>query len=283
MDFGMTRAGKSLAAVALGLVFLSAAPGVAAQSEARPAVAPPATPAAAQQKPPAGQKNWSVRMSKSAPHTFTVKAKDASLSEITAELGRLLKIPFNLSPVMAKQRVSVDFAGLTLDAALRSLAPHPYVDYVAGGDDGTSRPLAVYLNAINEPAPSLTAAVQGGSEAILFEGDTEEGVGDAEAQRKREEESPLRVTYTHNQLTVKARKQPLTVVLYKVASEMGIPFDMRWEPSNLVDVDISNYPLEQAVRTISPAVRLYYRLDAVSYQVLPLKLALVPPAQTGAQ
>jgi hypothetical protein len=280
MSFGTTRAGKALFAVALGLLFLSAAPGAAAQpQEAKPAPAP----AASAQKPPAGQKNWSVRMSKTAPHTFTVKAKEASLSEITTELGSLLKIPFHLSPVMAKQRVSVDFAGLTLDAALRSLAPHPYIDYVAGGDDGNPRPLAVYLHAINEPAPSLTATVQGGSEAILFEGDTEEGVGDAEAQRKREEESPLRVAYTHNQLTVKARKQPLTVVLYKVASEMGIPFDMRWEPSNLVDIDISSYPLEQAARTISPGVRLYYRLDAVTYQLLPLRLALVQPTQTGAQ
>ncbi|HZI17250.1 MAG TPA: hypothetical protein VEY09_01515 [Pyrinomonadaceae bacterium] len=280
MDLGLTRAGKCLASAALGLVLLSAAPAAAQQ---RQAPAKPAPPPAAQPKTAPDKKPWTVRMSREAPHTFTVKAKDASLSEVVEELGRLLKIPVNLSPLMVKQRVTVDFAGLTLDAALRALAPQPYVDFVTGGEDGNPRPLALYLHAFNEKEPSLTATVQGGSEALLLEGDTEEGVGDEEARRKREEANPLRVSYGHNQLTVKAKKQPLTVVLFKVASEMGVPFDLRWEPANLVDVDFTGLPVDQAVRTISPAVRLYYRLDAVSYQLQPLRLALVPPAQAGAQ
>jgi len=281
MKLGFTRAGKCLLAVVALALAAPFAPALARQ--AAPTGQAPAAQKPAPAQKPAAQKTWSVRMSKSTPHTLSVRAKDARLSEITAELSRLLKVPFNLSPLMAKERVTVDFAGLTLDAALRSLSPHAYVDYVAGGDDGQARPLAVYLHAANEPQPSLTATVQGGSEAILIEGDTEEGVGDEETQRKREAESPLRVAYANNQLTVKARKQPLTVVLFKVASEMGIPFDMRWEPTNLVDIDISNYPLEQAVRTLSPGARLYYRLDVVSFQLLPLRLALVSPTQTGAQ
>jgi hypothetical protein len=286
MDSGKTRAGRLLlASAALVFAFLAAATPAPAQqsSPAAPSAAPAARKQPADQKPPADRKPWTVRMSRDVPHTFTIRAKDASLAEITAEMGRLLKIPFNLSPVMAKQKVSLDFAAQPLDSAIRSLSPYAYIDYVAGGDDGNPRPLAVFLHAHNEPAPSITATVQSGSEALLIEGDTEDGVGDEEAQRKREQENPLRVSYAHNQLSVKAKKQPLTLVLFKVASELGIPFDLRWEPSSVVDVDISNSPLEQAVRTISPGVRLYYRLDVISFQVQPLRLSLVQPTQTGAQ
>ena len=238
----------------------------------------PNKPADATQSPakPAA-KSWSVRVSKSAPYTFTVKAKESLLSEIAEELSRLTKVPVTLSPVMSKQKVTLDFAGLNLEATLRMLAPQGYVDYVAGGDGYEPQPLALYLQGANEKAPSTTAAVRGNSEAILIEGDTEEGT-DSEAQKKREEEDPLRVTWANNQLSVRARKQPLSVVLFKIASEVGVPFEMRYESAELVDVEFQNYPLEQAFRSLSPGVRFYYRLDLQTFQVQPLRLALLPPA-----
>jgi hypothetical protein len=228
-----------------------------------------------QVKPPA--KTWSLRMSKGAPHTFTVKAKETPLTEITEELAKLTKVPVSLSPLMAKQKVTLDFAGLNLEATLRMLAPQGYIDYVAGGEGGDEpKVLALYLQGVNERPPSTTAAVRGISEAILIEGDTEEGT-DSEAQRKREEEDPLRVSWANNQLSVRARKQPLSVVLFKIASEVGVPFEMRYESAELVDVDFQNYPLDQAFRSLSPGVRFYYRIDLQTFQVQPLRLALLSP------
>jgi hypothetical protein len=236
----------------------------------------PADAAQSPAKPPA--KSWSVRVSKGAPYTFTVKAKESPLSEIAAELARVTKVPVTLSPVMAKQKVTLDFAGLNLEATLRMLAPQCYVDYVAGGEGGDEpKPLALYLQGVNERPPATTAAVRGASEAILIEGDTEEGT-DSEAQRKREEEDPLRVTWANNQLSVRARKQPLSVVLFKIASEVGVPFEMRFESAEMVDVEFQNYPLDQAFRSLSPGVRFYYRVDLQTFQVQPLRLALMPPA-----
>lgn len=217
-------------------------------------------------------------MSKAAPYTFTVKAKESPLPEIAEELSRLTKVPVTLSPLLAKQKVSLDFAGLNLEATLRMLAPQGYVDYVAGGEGGEEpKPLALYLQGANERPPAATATVRGSSEVILVEGDTEEGT-DSEAQRKRDEENPLRVTWANNQLSVRARKQPLSVVLFKIASEVGVPFEMRYESAELVDVEFQNYPLEQAFRSLSPGVRFYYRLDLQTFQVQPLRLALLPPA-----
>lgn len=233
-------------------------------------------------KAPAAQardaKPYSVRMSKAAPHTFTVKAKEARLSEVAGELARQLKVPVTLSPLLEKQQVSVDFSGMNLEGALRLLAPHVYIDYVAGGEEPQPKPLAVYLQGYNERPPALTATVKGTSEAILIEGDTEEGVGDEETRKKKEAESPLRVTFAQRQLSVRARKQPLTVVLFRIASEIGVPFELRWESPELVDVEFDNYSIEQAVRTLSPSVRLYYRMDLQSFDVQPLRLALVAPA-----
>jgi hypothetical protein len=238
-------------------------------------------PTAAAQKPAAGKpaqaRPWSVRVSKAAPYTFTVKAADASLAEVAAEISRLSKVPVTLSPVMQKQRVTLDFGGLNLDATLRMLAPQPVVDYEAGGDDPQPRPLAIYLQALNERPPAPSAEVRGNTEAILIEGDTEEGTAEADERRKKDEEV-LKVTYANNQLSVRAKRQPLSVVLFKVASEVGVPFDLRHDVPQVIDVEFDNYPLEQALRTLSPAVRFYYRQDLQTLQIKPLRLALVPQA-----
>ncbi len=236
------------------------------------------TPAPAADSQSKGKPQWSVRMSKVSPRTFTVKAKDAPLGEITGEFAKLLKIPFALSPVMAKQRVTLDFSGMNLEAALRLMAPHPYIDYVAGGEDSMEpKPLAVYLHALNERAPSATATVKGTSEAMLIEGNTEEG-SEPEAADKNKEEDPLKVTFAGSSLSVRARKQPLSIVLFKVASEVGVPFEMRYDTTEVIDVDFSNYSLDQAVRTLSPYVRFYYRADLQTFEIQPLRIALVAPA-----
>jgi hypothetical protein len=264
----------SAAGFALSLALMPAT--IFANQKAGEEPRPSGTAQAALKAPGNGQaKPWSVKMSSDAPHTFTVKAKEAALPEITAELSRLVKVPVTLSPLLSKQKVTLDFGGLNLEATVRMLAPQSYVDYVAGGE-GTNepKPLAVYLQGANEQAPALTATVRGNSEAMLIEGDTEEGT-DNEA--KKEKEEPLRVTWANNQLSVRAHKQPLSVVLFKIASEVGVPFELRNESTEMVDVEFKNYPLDQAFRSLSPGVRFYYRLDLQTFQVLPLRLALLSP------
>lgn len=246
--------------------------------EAQKAVAPAQKAGAAQaEKPTQTKPTWSVKISKSAPYTFTVKAAESPLGEVTAEIAKLVKVPITLSPVMQKQRVTLDFGGLNLDATLRMLAPQPVVDYELGGEDPQPKPLAIYLQALNERPPAPGPEMRGTSQAILIEGDTEEGT-DGAAQQKKQEEDPLKVSYTNNQLSVRARKQSLLIVLSKVASEVGVPFDMRYESQQVIDVEFNNYPLDQAVRSLSPEVRLYYRQDLQTFQIQPLRLALVSPA-----
>lgn len=251
----------------------SASP-VQGSAPAREKKAAPATPAGE----PAAQKAWSVKISENSPYTFTVKAKEAKITDVTGELSRLLRVPVILSPLVEQQRVSLDFGGLNLEATIRMLAPQSYVDYVAGGDDAAQpKPLAIYLQGFNERPPAATATVKGTSQTILIEGDTEEGT-DSEEQRKKEKEDPLRVTFANNQLSVRAHKQPLSVVLFRIADEVGVPFEMPYESPEIIDVEFENYSLEQALRSLSPGVRFYFRLDLQTFQTQPLRLALVAPA-----
>lgn len=275
MSESFSKRRRSTAVSCFILVLMISPAAIFAKQETAPAPQNAQTRSAADAR--AAEKNWSVRMSRAAPHTFTVKARDARPADIAGEISRLVKAPVSLSPLVERQKVTLDFGGLNLEATLRMLAPQAYVDYVLGGDDPEQpKPLAIYLQGLNERPPSLTASVRGNSEAVLIEGNTEDG-SDEQAQQKKDED-PLKVTFANNLLSVRAHKQPLSVVLFKIASEVGVPFEMRYESPAVVDVEFSNYSLEQAVRSLSPEVRFYYRLDLQTFQTQPLRLLLAAPA-----
>jgi hypothetical protein len=221
--------------------------------------------------------SFSVRATRRTPQTFTVKANEARVAEVANEFGRLLKATVTVSPLLEKAPLTVDFGGLTLEASLRLLAPRAYVDYELGGGMQQPKVVGIYLYAFNETPPARVAGIENNSEAFLVEGHTEEGTEEYEKEQEKEEQI-LKVSYEKNLLSVLAKKQPLSMVLFKVASELGVPLDMRYETSELVDIDFKNYPVDQAIRTLSPSVRFYYRTDLQNFEVQPLRIALVAPA-----
>jgi hypothetical protein len=221
---------------------------------------------------------WRLKVSKGTPTQISLKAKDAPLTEIAAELSRKLDAPVFLSNVMRQQRVTHDFTDIPLEGAVRMLAPQPYIDYEVSGDPATQpRPIGVYLHAFNEEPPDPMAVVKGGSESLLIQGHTEEGTEAYERAREKDD-LPLRVKVERNTVSVRARKQPLIVVLAEIANKVDIPFEMKYESGDLVDVDFNSYTIDQAVRSLAPNIRLYMRTDLTSYENRPLRLVLVPPA-----
>ena len=220
---------------------------------------------------------WSVKVTKKEPVSLSLSAKNGRLTEIAAEISQRLKVPVILTGLMQQQNVTQEFEALPLEGALRLLAPQVYIDYELSSD-GSKQPkvIGIYLQAMNEPPPAEAAVVKGDSQAILIEGNTEDGMDAANGED--EEKQPLHVSVEKNQISVRARKQPLTAVLYEIASKVDIPFEMKYESTELVDVDFNNYTMEQAVRTLSPNIRLYQRTNLTNYEVRPLRLVLVPPA-----
>ncbi|HEX7295513.1 MAG TPA: hypothetical protein VF251_07155, partial [Pyrinomonadaceae bacterium] len=160
-----------------------------------------------------------------------------------------------------------------------------YIDYEIPGSGGPARPLAVFFYAADQPEPSPTAVVTGGSQSLLIEGDTEEGTEpETEEDSKKEEEQPLKVSFADNLLSVKAKKQPLALVLLKIGEELGIPVDIQGDARETVEIALSKMPVEDVVRRLSPNIQLFLRADLSRAERRALRLVLpsVPkPAQPG--
>ena len=91
------------------------------------------------------------------------------------------------------------------------------------------------------------------------------------------------MSYLNNNLTVKAKKQPLPLVLLKIGEELGIPVDIQDENSSIVDTEISKLPVEDVVRQLSPNIRLFMRADLTRAEKRALRLVLTEPPKATQQ
>jgi hypothetical protein len=217
---------------------------------------------------------------------ISLKAEKTKLSEIGEALSRKLKIPVFVGSGIEKEPVSTEFSELTLEPAMQLLAPAVYIDYeILTGSGAPARPLAVFFYAADQPEPSPTAVVTGSTQSLLIEGDTEEGTEpETEDDKKKEEEQPLKVSYADNLISVKAKKQPLALVLLKIGEELGIPVDIQGDAQETVDIALNKMPVEDVVRRLSPNIQLFLRADLSRAERRALRLVLpnVPkPAQPG--
>jgi len=214
---------------------------------------------------------------------ISLKAEKAKMSEVAHELSKQLKTPVFLGPERQNETITIDFSELTLEPALQLLSPMVYVDYEI--DTGSPQPkaLGIYFYDANQSEPPLTALVNGSTQSLLIEGNTEDGVEQTEEEKKKSEEEPLRVSFDNNSLSVKAKKQPLPLVLLKIGEEIGIPVDIQDDNMTLVDADISKLPVEDAVRQLSSHIRLFLRADLTRAERRALRMVLTPSPKTAQQ
>jgi hypothetical protein len=207
--------------------------------------------------------------------TISLKAEGIPLSNVAADISKKIKVPVLLGRSAGKRQVTADFKALTLESAMQLLAPQVYIDYEINRSPGAPpQAVGVYLNDYDDPPPAINAVIPTNSQAMLIEGHTEEGL---ETQETAPKEQPLRITYERSALTVKAKQQPLSVVLYKIANELGIPLELKGDSGEVVDLDINKSPLEDAVLRMSPNVRLYVRADLQRLERRPFLMVLVAP------
>lgn len=212
---------------------------------------------------------------------LSLKAEKASMAEVAHELSQRLKIPVFLGPQRQKELISIEFSELTLEPALQLLSPTVYVDYeLDTGSPNPPKALGIFFFDENQGEPPLTAVVSGTNQTLLVEGNTEDGVEPAtDEEKKKLEEQPLRVHYENYLLTVKAKQQPLPLVLVKIGEEIGVPVDVQNERLDPVDIDITKLPVDDAVRQLSPHIKLYYRADLTRAEKRALRLVLAEPAK----
>jgi len=211
---------------------------------------------------------------------ISLKAEKAKVSEVAQELSKRLKVPVQLGKERQKELITVEFSELTLEPALQLLAPQVYVDYEINTGEMMPKPLAIYLFDENQGEPPLSAAVNGSTQSMLIEGNTEDGVEpETDEAKQKLEEQPLRITYQNKLLTVKAKKQPLPLVLLKVGEQTGIPVEIQDQTVSIVDTEISKLPIEDVVRQLSPHIRLFLRADLTHAEKRALRLVLAEQAQ----
>lgn len=210
---------------------------------------------------------------------LSLKAEKAKMSEVAQELSTRLKIPVFLGPQRQNELVSLEFSELTLEPALQLMSPAVYVDYeIDTGSSAPPKPLGIFFYDANQGEPPPTAVVTGATQSMLVEGNTEDGVETQnEEDKKKAEAEPLRVSYQDNNLTVKARRQPLPLILLKIGEELGIPVDIQVDKFVIVDSDISKLPVEDAVRQLSPNIRLFMRADLTRAEKRALRIVLAEP------
>ena len=215
---------------------------------------------------------------------ISLKAEKAKMSEVAQELSKRLKTPVFLGSQRQDELISVEFSELTLEPALQLMSPTVYVDYeIDTGSNKPPKPLGIFFYDANQGEPPLTAVVTGSSQSILVEGNTEDGVEPQTEDKKKVEEEPLRVSYQNSALTVKAKKQPLPLVLLKIGEELNIPVDIQNENRSIVDAEISKLPVEDVIRQLSPHIRLFMRADLTRAERRALRLVLAEPPTTTQQ
>ena len=212
---------------------------------------------------------------------LSLKAEKAKLVDVSQELSKRLKVPVFLGPSLEKELISVEFNELTLEPALQLLAPAVYIDYEV--NMATAVPpqaIGIFLYADNQSEPPLSAVVVGNTQSVLIEGNTEEGVEpQSEEDKKKKEEEPLRILFEKNHLSVKAKQQPLSLVLLKIGEQLGIPVDIRYSSTNTVSTEINKLPVEDAIRQLSPNILLFVRADLQHAERRVLRLVLYDPAK----
>ena len=215
----------------------------------------------------AAAKDYSVKVrAKGSELVLSVSAANTPLATLARELEKEIKVPVVLSRLMHGQRTTVNFTDLPLFQGLQRLAARPTLDYaVGGGDAGPPQPIGIYLSAVNEAAPAAAASFKNAAETFLVEGHTEGAPAPPDRQ-------PLWVSYVNGRLSLRAKKQPLGYVLAQVAERVGVPFELRRDSDDLVDLELNNQTLEQAVRSLGRGAQLYLRIDSVNTEGRPLRI-----------
>jgi len=237
------------------------------------------------QKPATPQKDakaklpYIIKIKTSPLLNISIKAEKAKMSEVAQELSKQLKVPIFLGPERQNELLTIEFSELTLEPALQLMSPTVYVDYeIDTGSGAPPKALGIYFFDANQGEPPLTTVVNGSTQSMLIEGNTEDGVEPAtEDDKKKQEEQPLRIEFKDNLLSVKAKKQPLALVLLKIGEELGIPVDIQETNAAVIDAEISKLPVEDVVRQLSPHIRFYLRADLTRAERRALRLVLAEP------
>jgi hypothetical protein len=204
-----------------------------------------------------------------------LRAREARVADIAKDLETKLRARIDVGPALAREVVTVDLASSPLETVLQAIAPRVFVDYEVR-QDARPLPLAIHLLSPTDIEPKANVAERGVSHGLVISGHTEETPTD-------DGKDPVTISGDIHQLSIAARNQPLGLVAMAVADTLGVTLDMNYPAGELVLVNVTNLPAEDAVLSISPNVRLHVRVDLSRAERTPLKLVVTQPGARAAR
>jgi hypothetical protein len=187
--------------------------------------------------------------------TFT--AAKAKASDIGVALEKQLKVPVHMSPLVARQLITLKLDRVPVENLFQALAPQIYLDYEARWDRPQEDWVAIELTGFNEREPSTPVEpkafmVLAGStedETVTEETMAQEQAATDAAKLKKDppKEGPvLDVSVKDGLVSIRARRQMVTAILLDVASKAGMGFETRGQLDQaFIDLDVRGLPVEQ--------------------------------------
>jgi hypothetical protein len=204
-----------------------------------------------------------------------LRARQARVADIAKDLALRLRARIDIAPGLAQELVTVDQPSSPLETVLQALAPRVLVDYELR-QDARPLPLAIHLLSPTDTEPTANIVPRGVSHGVVISGHTEETPTD-------DGSDPVTVSGDSNRLSIAAKNQPLALVAMAVADTLGVTLDMNYPAGELVLVNVTNLPAEDAVLSISPNIRLHLRVDLSRAERTPLKLLVTQPGAQAAR
>ncbi|MBL8208081.1 MAG: hypothetical protein JNM09_27860 [Blastocatellia bacterium] len=194
---------------------------------------------------------------------ISITGDDIPLPAITTALAQKLRVAVTVSPQLKEQRVTLDTIGYSLEQTLRLLAPQPVVDYIVSGDAAVSpKYLAIHLQNFNEVPPEPKRSADAGLSGAEGSFDlNEERENPREKSERETRDASLHVHQAGGLLSVRARHQPLLVVLTELAEKLKVICEIQGSADEMLEVDFSDYSLSSAVRALSPRLQFYLRTN----------------------
>jgi len=200
----------------------------------------------------------------------TLAAQGAKLTDLAADIAKRLNAKVIVAPALKDEKVTAQINGSAIEPAMLALAPRVFIDYeVRKGVP--PKPLGIYLLGVDDPAPALSAVVQGTSQGLLVTGHTED-------TGKPAADAPLRITFDKGRLSVFANQQPLILVVMAIADEIGVPAEIKYPSREVIDVNVRQTPvIDETFADLSDNVRVYVRSNANSLEKSVLRVVVVGP------
>lgn len=192
-----------------------------------------------------------------------LSAEKARASDIGLSIEKQIKVPVRMSPLVARQMITLKLDRVPLEQLLHALAPQVYVDYEVRWDRPAEDWVAIELTGFNEREPNTPVeqkaflVLAGNTEDDTVTEDTmarDQAAKDEEKLRKDPpREGPvLDVSVKDGLVSIRARKQMVTAILLDVASKAGMGFETRGQLDEaFIDLDVRGLPVEQLPATLA--------------------------------